>query len=89
MRLTEAILRHLPDVVVPGVDKDWDYHQVYEEVPGAIKIVLKDRSEAFAYNREFWADGVRPKGFHVLASILAKAFREVGIDPELATLLAR
>ncbi|MDZ7372227.1 MAG: TerB family tellurite resistance protein [candidate division KSB1 bacterium] len=89
MRLTEAILRHLPDVVVPGVDKYWDYHQVYEEVPGAIKIVLKDRSEAFAYNREFWADGVRPKGFHVLASILAKAFREVGIDPGLATLLAR
>ena len=81
--LPEAVLRHLPDVVVPGTDNNWDFHQIYEEVPGAIKVVQKKRSGGFTYSNEFWADGVRPKGYRVLTDILTKAFRQVGSDSEL------
>lgn len=87
--LPEAILCHLPDVVVPGADKNWDYHQTYEEVPGAIKVVQKERSEGFAFSNEFWADGVRPKGLSALADILAKALHDAGIDTELVTTLTK
>jgi len=87
--LPEAVLRHLPDVVVPGTDKNWDYHQTYEEVPGAIKIVRKEQSEGFTFSDEFWADGVRPKGLSALADILAKAFHDAGIDPELVRMLTK
>ena len=81
--LPEAVLRHLPDVVVPGADNNWDFHQIYEEVPGAIKVVQKKRSDGFTYSNEFWADGVRPKGHRALTDILTKAFRQVGSDSEL------
>lgn len=87
--LPEAILRYLPDVVVPNTDKNWDYHQRYEETPGAIKVIKKERSEGFTTSNEFWADGVRPMGLSALVDILAKAFRNVGIDPELVRTLTK
>lgn len=81
--LPEAVLRYLPDVVVPEADKNWGYHQTYEEVPGSIKVVQKERSGGYIYSNDFWADGVQPKGVSVLADILAKAFRDLGGDTEL------
>jgi hypothetical protein len=87
--LAEAVVRFLPDVVVPESDKNWDYHQTYEEVPGAIKVVQKERTGGFTFGNEFWADGVRPKGLTALSDILAKAFHDVGIDTELVSTLTR
>ncbi|NMA42905.1 MAG: zinc ribbon domain-containing protein [Oligosphaeraceae bacterium] len=87
--LLEAVLRHLPDVVVPSEDNNWDFHQIYEEVPGAIKVIQKERSDGFTYSDEFWTDGIRPKGLHVLADILSKAFREVNADSGIIKTLTK
>lgn len=78
-RLSEAVLKHFPETVVPGSDPNWDFHQQYEEVPGAIKVVQKESSGGISYSGEFWADGVRPKGLAALASILTNAFRDLSI----------
>lgn len=80
-RLFELVLQGLPDVVQPGADSDWDYHQNYTEVPGAVKVVQTEHSSGMSFTNEFWADGVRPKGLKVLAEILVKAFMEMKADP--------
>jgi len=76
--LSEAVLRHLPDTVLPESDPNWQYNRQYEEVPGAIKVVEKDRSDGFVLTNEYWSDGVRPKGLRVLADILSKALADIG-----------
>jgi uncharacterized tellurite resistance protein B-like protein len=78
--LAEAVVRHFPDLVEPDSDVNWDYHQSYEEVPGAIKVIQKERTAGFVYQNEFWADGVRPKGLAVLTSVLGKACKDLGMD---------
>ena len=75
--LAEAVLRHFPEIVAPDSDPNWDFHKQYEEVPGAIKIVKKERSGDFYYREEFWADGVRPKGLVALTDVLTDAFNEL------------
>lgn len=78
-KLSEAVLKHFPDMVIPGSDPNWDFHQQYEEVPGAIKVIQKEGSGSFSYSNEFWADGVRPKGLAILANVLTNAFRDMSI----------
>lgn len=78
-KLPEAVLRHLPETIIPNSDPNWVFHKRYEEVPGAIKIVQKEGSGGFTYSNEFWADGVCPKGLAALADILTKAFRDLNI----------
>ena len=82
-KLSECVLRHLPDTVVPGTDPNWEFHQSYEEVPGAIKIVRTEREAGLTLSNEFWADGVQPRGLQVLANILVKAFQDLGMDSSL------
>lgn len=76
--LSEAVIRHLPDTVVPESDPNWQYNRQYEEVPGAIKIVEKERSDGFVYTHEYWSDGIKPKGLRALADILSKALTDIG-----------
>ncbi len=80
-RLFELVLQGIPDIVVPGSDSDWNYHQNYTEVPGAIKVVQQERNSGMTFTNEFWADGVRPKGLKVLAELLVKAFVDMKADP--------
>ncbi len=80
MQLYEAVLKHLPDTVIPSLDTNWDFHPNYEEVPGAIKIVQKEHDSGISFSNEFWADGVRPKGLKILAEILWEAFKDTGMD---------
>ena len=77
--LSEAVLRHLPETIVPDSDPNWDFHQQYEEVPGAIKVVQKEGSGGYIYSNVFWADGVRPKGLAAFADILTRVFRDLSI----------
>ncbi len=79
--LSEAVLRHLPDTVVPDSDPNWGYHRQYEQAPGAIKVVEKESSGDFTYTNELWADGVRPKGLRAFADILSKALQDLGSSP--------
>jgi len=87
--LSEAVLRHFPEAVTPSSNPNWDFHERYEEVPGAIKVVQKDRSGDFTYNNEFWADGVRPKGLIELSKILTSAFRDLNIKSTSAKALLK
>jgi len=80
-KLSEAVLKHLPDTVNPESDPYWGYHRQFEQTPGAIKVVEKEGSGDFTYTTEFWADGVRPKGLRVLANIFSKVFQELGESP--------
>lgn len=89
MKLPESVLRHLPDTVVPGTDANWEYHQSYEEVPGAIKVVQKKSNSGFSFSNEFWADGVRPKGLQVLGDILVKVFKDLGMESSLVRTLIK
>lgn len=79
-QLFELVLQGIPDVVAPGADSDWDFHQHYTEVPGAIKVVQRERSAGMSFTSEFWADGVKPKDLKVLVEILTKAFTEMKAD---------
>jgi len=79
--LFDLVLKGIPDVVVPLESPDWDYHQSYTEVPGAVKVVQTERNSGMTFTNEFWADGVRPKGIKVLANILINAFVEMKHDP--------
>ena len=49
-------------------------------LPGAIKVVEKERSDEFTYSNEYWSDGVRPRGLKVLADVLAKALADIGVQ---------
>ncbi len=88
-RLAEVVLRLLPDQVSPEKDKNWKFNENYEEVPGAIKIIVKEGNGDFAYTKEFWADGVRPLGHRVLSDILTQAFKELGINQISTTALLK
>lgn len=76
--LSEAVIRNLPDAVTPESDANWQFSRRFEESPGAVKVVEKQASDSFTYSNEYWADGVRPKGLHVLADILSKALADIG-----------
>ena len=87
--LAEAVIRHLPDTVSPETDSNWAFNEKYEEVPGAIKVKQKDKSDGFTYTQEFWSDGVRPKGLKVFADILIKAFKDIGMPASTTTALLK
>ena len=78
IKLGEAIVNHMPETVTPDSDPNWGYRQQYEQVPGAIKVVKKEKSDGYVYTEEFWSDGVYPKGHAVLENILSKVFQELG-----------
>ena len=89
-QLVEAVLRHFPDRVEPTPNGDWKYNHAYEEVPGAIKVIEREGSDEFAYNTEYFSDGVRPRGHKVLADILKKAFKDCGVsDLGITSLLTK
>jgi hypothetical protein len=90
MQLAEAVLRHFPDQVEVTPDGNWRYSRAYETLPGAIRVIEREGSGDFVYTNEYYADGIRPKGYAVLAEILKKAFNECRVtDMEARTLLSK
>ncbi len=90
MQFAEAVLGHLPDQVEVTPGGNWKYNRVYESSPGAIKVIEREGSGDFVYTNEYYADGVRPKGYAVLAEILKKAFDECRVtDIEARALLTK
>jgi RNA polymerase subunit RPABC4/transcription elongation factor Spt4/uncharacterized tellurite resistance protein B-like protein len=90
MQFAEAVLRHLPDQVEVKPDGNWKYNRAYESLPGAIKVIEREGSGDFVYTNEYYADGVRPKGYSVIAEILKKALDECkATDVEVGTLLSK
>jgi hypothetical protein len=90
MQLAEAVLRNLPDQVEVKPDGNWTYSRAYETLPGAIKVIEREGSGDLAYTSDYYADGVRPKGYAALTDILKKAFDECGVtDIEARGLLSK
>jgi hypothetical protein len=89
-QLAEAVLRHLPDQVEVTPDGHWKYNRAYEALPGAIRVTEREGSGDLVYTNEYYADGVRPKGYAILAEILKKAFDECrATDIEARALLSK
>jgi len=88
-KLSESVLQYLPDKIEIGSDPNWDYHANFTEVPGALKIILKEKDADMVFTREFWADGVKPKGLQVLVDILLKAYKDLGIETDTVRALMK
>ncbi len=74
--LSEAVLKQFPETVTPSSDPNWNFKKRHEEVPGAIRIVVKERSDGYVY-AEFWSNGVYPQGHKVLEQVFTAAFDEI------------
>jgi uncharacterized tellurite resistance protein B-like protein len=79
-----AVLSAFPDRVEITDNGPWKYHSAFEEVPGSIKITEKEGEGEFTYTREYYADGVRPRGLLPLSNILMKAFSVSRVKPEIS-----
>lgn len=77
-QLAEAILKHLPNQAEVTLNGDWKYSHAYEALPGAIKITEREGTGSLVFTNEYYSDGVRPRGYALLATILKKAFSECG-----------
>ena len=80
----DAVLSAFPDRVEITDNGPWKYNNVYEELPGSIKIIEKEGEGEFSYTREYYADGVRPRGLLPLQDILTKAFYSADDKPEIS-----
>jgi hypothetical protein len=80
----EAIVVSIPERVEITENGPWKYNSVYEETPGSIKIVEREGSGDFSYTREYYADGVRPRGLVALKEILTRAFSITQVKPEIS-----
>jgi hypothetical protein len=87
--LIDAVLHALPDEVEVTRDSPWKFSQSFEEKPGSIKVVEVERSGDVEYKREYFADGVRPKGLGILEEVLKNAFAEAGVTDIAASQIAR
>jgi uncharacterized tellurite resistance protein B-like protein len=83
-RFVDAVLSAFPDRVEITDNSPWNYNSVYEETPGSIKIIEKEGDGEFTYTREYYADGVRPRGLVPLKEILEKAFTIAPHKPEIS-----
>lgn len=89
-QFAEAVLKHLPDQVEVTPTSDWKYSRAYETSPGAIKVTEREGSGDFVYTSEYYADGVRPKGYGSLADILKKALDECKVtDIQVGALFSK
>lgn len=69
----EATLEFLPDTVRVESSDDWTYSRTYDQKPGSILVREETHSGGLMWSSEYYADGVRPKGFRVFVDILTKA----------------
>jgi uncharacterized tellurite resistance protein B-like protein len=83
-RFVDALLSAFPDRIEITDNGPWKYNSAYEEVPGSIKITEKEGSGEFTYTREYYADGVRPRGLLPLSDILSKAFSACQNKPDIS-----
>jgi zinc-ribbon domain len=73
-KFVEAVVVSIPERVEITENGPWKYNSVYEETPGSIKVVEREGSGDFTYTREYYADGVRPRGLIPLKEIFTRAF---------------
>lgn len=77
-----AVLKYLPNTVEATKNGPWKYNQLYQPLPGTIKIIERNDEGGFSFSTEYYSDGVRPNGFKVLNEILTQALKECGLSPD-------
>jgi hypothetical protein len=80
----EAVVVAIPEKVEISENGPWKYNAVYEETPGSIKITEREGDGDFSYTKDYFADGVRPRGLLPLKEILARAFSACQDKPEIS-----
>jgi uncharacterized tellurite resistance protein B-like protein len=89
-QLAESVLKHLPDQVEVMPEGNWCYNRAYESSPGSIKVIEREGNGGFVFTSDYYTDGVRPKGYTVLADILKRALDECRVtNVEVRALLSR
>jgi hypothetical protein len=83
----EALLNRFPEQAEVTPDGKWKYNRVYEALPGTIKVIEREGSGDFVCTNEYYSDGVRPRGYALLADLLKKAFDECRVTDVGATAL--
>lgn len=83
-KFVEAVVVSIPEKVEITENGPWKYNSVYEETPGSIKVVEREGAGDFVYTREYFADGVRPRGLSPLKEILTRAFSSSPDKPEIS-----
>lgn len=79
-KLIDSVIAAMPDTAEVPNDSDWTFHQIYEEVPGSIKVVETENDEGYSYKNEYFSDGIRPKGLNALKKVLAEAFKQAEVS---------
>jgi uncharacterized tellurite resistance protein B-like protein len=79
----EAVIVSIPEKVEITENGPWKYNVAYDETPGSIKIVERQGEGDFVYSREYFADGVRPRGLLPLTEVFERAFRISRDKPEI------
>ncbi len=80
----DAVLASIPDRIEVANGGAWKYNMTYDETPGSIKIIEREGDGDLSYTREYYADGVRPRGLLPLQEILTKAFKSAEDKPEIS-----
>lgn len=83
-KFVEAVVVSIPERVEITENGPWKYNSVYEETPGSIKVVEREGTGDFVYAREYFADGVRPRGLAPLKEILTRAYSITQTKPEIS-----
>ncbi len=83
-KFIEAVVVSIPEKVEVKENGPWKFNAVYEETPGSIKVAQREGEGDFCYTREFYADGVRPRGLIPLEEILTRAFSISETKPEIS-----
>ncbi len=83
-KFVEAVVVSIPERVEITENGPWKYNSVYEETPGSIKVVEREGAGDFVYTREYFADGVRPRGLAPLKEILTRAYSIAETKPEIS-----
>ena len=82
--LVEAVVVSIPEKVEVSDDGPWKYNAIYEETPGSIKVVQREGDGDVSYTREYYVDGVRPRGLRPLEEILTKALKISETNPGIS-----
>jgi len=75
-KLMEAVLSHFPTQAEVTSDGPWKYSRCYEQVPGCIKVTVKEEIGSSFYTSEYYSDGVRPRGHTLYSDVLKKAIQD-------------
>jgi len=74
----QSLLDHLPETIDLKINKNWEYKVSYNESPGAIRIIEKNKCKIFGFENddEYYSDGVKPKGFNYLKQLVKSCAKE-------------